>query len=300
LKRVLILSPYEDTAGIGITLRRSFDRWAPDWEARAVRRANNYIDYPADIEWPGDTQSAEVEELYRKADVVHVMEQPDILDELGPTDAKIIVQHLGTYYRDNADAVSEQCQALGATEVASGFDLMLKPHLRFVPLPAELPGVAELRSEYRVTDKVRIAHATTNRAVKSTDLIMAAVERLKHPVHFDLIEGEPWGVCLARKAKTDIYVDELRLGYGLNALECWAMGIPVISGILGDPRTRMLAEFGELPFAEATEATLEQTIESLVTDPALRAEWGERGRQHLATVHSPQAVVQRMIDVYNS
>jgi glycosyltransferase involved in cell wall biosynthesis len=303
LKRVLILSPYEDTAGIGITLRRSFDRWAPEWEARHVRRANNYLDYPVDIEWPGDTQNPEVEELVQQADVIHVMEQPDILAELGPLDGKrIVVQHLGTYYRDNPDVVSEQCQVAGAIEVASGFDLMLKPHLLFVPLPAELPGVAELRSEYRVSDKVRIAHAPTNREVKSTDLIIEAVERLKqrHAVHLDLIEGEPWGVCLARKARADIYVDELRLGYGLNALECWAMGIPVVSGIVGEPRTKMLAEFGSLPFLEAAEATLERKIESLVTSQSLRSRWGRRGQKHLRSVHSPQAVVHRMVEIYAS
>jgi hypothetical protein len=299
LSQVLILSAGEDTAGVGIALKQAFDRWAPEWSARAVRRSSNYIRYPADLEWSDETLG-EIRELYRAANVLHVMERPEILAELGPTSAKIVVQHLGSYYRNDPIGVSEACQAIGATEVAGGLDLMLQPHLRFLPLPA-----AEVRAyrKARRSRVVRIAHAPTNRAVKQTDAIIAAVKRLarRHRISFDLIEGQPWKKCLARKSQADIYVDETRLGYGLNAMECWSMGIPVISGI-ADPalRERMIAEFGALPFYETTEATLEQSIEALVTDPVLRREYAERGRNHVTTVHSPQAVIHKTVELYVS
>jgi hypothetical protein len=299
LSQVLILSAGEDTAGVGISLKQAFDRWAPEWSARAVRRSSNYIRYPADIEWSDETLG-EIRELYRSADVLHVMERPEILAELGPTSAKIVVQHLGSYYRNDPIGVSEACQAIGATEVGGGLDLMLQPHLRFLPLPA-----ADVRSYRKVRRSrvVRIAHAPTNRAMKQTAAIIAAVKRLarRHRISFDLIEGQSWKKCLARKSQADIYVDETRLGYGLNAMECWSMGIPVISGI-ADPalRERMIAEFGALPFYETTEATLEQSIEALVVDPALRREYADRGHRHVTTVHSSQAVIQRTIELYRA
>jgi MoxR-like ATPase len=55
-----------------------------------------------------------------------------------------------------------------------------------------------------------------------------------------------------------------------------------------------------LPFYETTEATLEQSIEALIVDPALRREYAERGRRHVTTVHSPQAVIQRTIELYRA
>lgn len=295
---VLILSPYQDTGGVGIALKQAFERWAPDWSARHVRRSNNYIDYPVDIEWPGGTQSPEVAQLYRKADVLHVMEQPGILSELGPTDARIIVQHLGSYYRSDPEGVSAQCDALGATQVHGD---PCEPRLPFLPIPSPPLDKLALHRRLRRSGRIRIAHAPTSRAVKSTEAITAAVKRLgkRHKITFDLIEGVPWKECLARKGLADIYVDETKLGYGCNAIEAWAMGIPVVSGI-ADPVARdlMILRFGGLPFLETTEAMLETTLEMLITDPVLRAEWGERGRQHVQDVHAPSVVVQRTIELY--
>ncbi|HKR49047.1 MAG TPA: hypothetical protein VJT72_05590 [Pseudonocardiaceae bacterium] len=302
MRRVLFLNPYQDTGGVGISFQRAFQRWAPDWSARHVRRSNNYISYEADIEWPGGTQSPEVAKLYREADVLHVMERPEILGELGSTNAKIVVHHLGSFYRSDPGSVSAQCKALGAIEVTSGDLLGLQPHLRYLPIPAmELDRLAALRKPRRPSGRLRIAHAPTNREAKGTEGILAAVKRLqgRHKLIFDLIEGVPWAECVKRKARADIYVDETRLGYGLNAMECWAMGIPVVSGIT-DPiaRDRMIADFGGLPFLETTEAMVETTLEMLITDPVLRAEWGERGRAHVQAVHHPKAVVERTIAIY--
>lgn len=80
---------------------------------------------------------------------------------------------------------------------------------------------------------VLIAHAPTNREVKSTAAFLEAVDRLRaegHDIEVDLIEGRTWDECLERKARADIYFDQVKLGYGNNSVECWGMGIPVIAG----------------------------------------------------------------------
>lgn len=303
MKRVLILSPGEDTGGVGIALKQAFDRWAPDWRARSVRRLNNYIDYPADIEWSGEFPSRQVSQLYRFADVVHVMERPNILKEFGPTTGKrIVVHHLGSYYRSDPEGVSAKCKAIGATEVTSGDLLELQPHLKPLNVPSmDLDMLAAYRTAHRPSRRIRIAHAPTNRAVKDTEAIIAAVDRLKqrHRIDLDIIEGQSWKWCLELKAQADIYVDETRLGYGVNALECFAMGIPVVSGI-ADPvaRDRMIAQFGGLPFFETTEASIEASLETLIVDPGLRSEWGERGQSHVHRFHSPQVVVEQLRRIY--
>lgn len=288
MPRVLIVSPGYDVAGCGINLKLAFDHTDTDWEARHVRRRTKWLAYPGDAEWD------QFEDLYRWADVLHIMDRPVEYRPRKPT----IVHHLGTYYRRNPEAVSAECRRIGAVELASSHELAILPHLGFLPVTTDLDSHARLRQrEYRPTSRVRVAHAPTNREFKSTEVILEALSGLD--VDVDVIEGVPWAECLRRKAQADIFVDELTSGYGLNAIECWAMGIPVISG-LTDPRSRaaMLTEFGELPFVDATPATLVEIVEQLVRSPELRAEHGERGRLHAERIHSERAVVNRAIPIY--
>ena len=128
---------------------------------------------------------------------------------------------------------------------------------------------------------VRIAHAPTNRAIKSTDALIAVVEAFRAeglPVELDLIEQVTLGECLARKAAADIYFDQVILGYGCNAIEAWGMGIPVIAG--ADPWTleRMRREFdGRLPFLVATEETIADVLRRWWSAPTCGPRWGPVG-----------------------
>lgn len=288
---VLFLSTANDTAGLGVAMKRAFDQWGGDWQARAVRRWAGNFSYPADAEW------GEVDGLIAEADVIHLLDRTDRMPDL--KGKPLVIEHLGTYFRRDPQGISAQCQRLGALEVAGGLDLMLLPYLRWLPIPVDLDTLAALRVPNEGI--LRIAHAPTNRALKSTDQIIAAVKRLarKVPIDFDIIEGVPWQECLVRKGRSDIFVDELTLGYGLNALECWVMGIPVVSGI-ADPviRARMIAMFGELPFTEATAETLYDRLAELVVDERFRRYRGEIGRRHALRWHSPRYVVGEAIALY--
>lgn len=50
MPNLLIYSPGADTGGLGIAMKRAFDKHAPEWTARHIRREDNYLHYPADIE----------------------------------------------------------------------------------------------------------------------------------------------------------------------------------------------------------------------------------------------------------
>lgn len=303
---VLFLAPGYDVAGLGIGMKRAFDAVAPDWHARFVRLWDNWIHYPPDIQWNREdaAQTEEVMALWRDADVVHIFEHPEAARWFPDWQRKrIIVHHLGTYYRRQPAAVSAECKAIGAVEVADMHDLItINPELGWLPDIIDIePLVALRRSEHRPSGIVRVAHAPTDRVVKSTAVIIEVVGRLmqRYPISFDLIEGRPNAECLARKATCDIFVDELTLGYGLNACENWSMGIPNVSGI-ANPATRelMLRDFGELPFVDATAETLEQHLETLIVDPMARAYWSAAGHLHVRRFHSQEAVVRRAIRLY--
>jgi hypothetical protein len=301
---LLIVHNGPDIAGAGISLKRAFDACAPGWNARAIRRKDNWLRYLGDITWEKGTENPEAVELYRNADIVHIFEKPNAIDLFPlPHDKPVVVSHTGSRYRNDPDGISAQCQAIGATELAGSVDLMLRPNLGFLPLVADLDALARLRTrEYRASGPVRIAHAPTNRDIKSTTAIIAAVNRLKrrYNVELDIIERVPWAECLRRKARADIFVDETTLGYGANAIECWAMGIPVVSGIANpEHRAMMLDKFGELPFVETDEAGLYATIELLVSSESQRQEAKWRGADHVDRWHSQEVVVDMATAIYD-
>jgi hypothetical protein len=304
-RRLLIISAGHDVGGCGIALKRAFDHHAPDWEARAVCRATGYLDYPTDIVWQASSgKRREVIGLIRSADVVHIMDNERALRWVAPyrRGKAIVVHHLGSHFRRHERAVSQVCVKFGATQVTDSVDLV-RPQVAFEPVPADFEALSRLRREhYKPSKRIRIAHAPTRRAIKSTDTILAVLDRLRqqYPIDVDLIERVGNRECLERKARADIFVDQLLLGFGMNAIECWAMGIPVVSGLV-DERARAAAfdMWGELPWADATEQTLESVIEHLILDEEWRRTLGERGRAHGLEWHSEEAVVDRMLDLYD-
>lgn len=294
---VLLFASTWDTAGQQAALRAAFSRQRPTWHVDQVARLVKGFAYPRQMGYAQTT----VRRLWANADVVHLNLSLHGVRLVGAKylGKPIIVHHHGSEYRDHRAALD--AQERGVTRVVSTLDLMGSPGVEWLPNVADLDGLAQMRTpSSRRT--VRIAHSPTDRWLKGTDAVLEAVERLADrglPVELDLIEGVTWQECLARKAQADILVDQLRLGYGLSAIEAWGMGIPVVAGV-EDPgtRARMVETFGSLPFMDATPDTLTDRLTALVDDGRLRREWGERGRAHAERFHSERAVVDRLDPIY--
>lgn len=286
MPKLLIVSPVSDVAGCGIGFKRAFDAVDNGWTTRHVGNGAEFFDYPTDAEWH------RLDVLWDEADAVLVMELPAYVERLPrkPT----IVYHTGTRYRRDPARRHREARRIGAMEVAGGLDLCRLGKLPWLPVVADLATIANAERSRRPPGKpLRIAHAPTNRALKSTDVILDVLARL--PVEVDLIEGVSWRECLRRKAACDIYVDELTLGYGMNALECWAMGMPVVSGI-ADPQFRRdaLEAWGQLPWADANADTLEAVVGQLIDFAVIRQGYADRGREFAYRYHSPAAVIDRL------
>jgi len=304
--KLVILSAGPDTAGCGIALKQAFDKYT-DWQTRAICRKQVYLDYDSDIVWPkGDPGLTEqVMEIVRAADVIHVM---DYEYALGPfrdmlAGKTIVVHHLGSYFRRDPAGVSAKAKAYGAIQVTDSIDLLLFPWITWLPVTTDLDAMAAIRKRvYRPSERIRIAHAPTNRELKSTDAIISAVEWLatQYPIDLDVIEQVPSRMeVLERKAAADIFVDQLNLGFGVNCIEAWGMSVPVVSGWKDDePRRKCFEMWGYLPWADATEKTLADVIELLILNPERRAELGEVGRQHAQKWHSQKSVVEQTLAIY--
>ena len=297
--KVLIISSGEDSGGVGIAIKQAFDRHAPDYEVRQVRFHNNYLDYPADISLERDV--VDVNDLFVKADVVHFMERwygqrlPSFFNK------PKVMHHHGTIFRQNPTPLMEQADSYRAVSIVSTIDLLLcapPGQLRWVGNPVDTVRMQQIRAAtYRPTRRPLVIHAPTGREKKGTAEWLSALEGLDADLH--LIEGASWPECLLRKAAGDLLMDQLRVGYGNNALEAWGMGIPVISGV-GDQNIadRMQQLIGFLPFYRCTPSTVDERLTEIVTDADLRREYASVGQTYVNHFHDERKIVERWKGIY--
>jgi hypothetical protein len=268
---VLIVCPRSDIAGVGIGIKRAFDKFS-DIQVRHVARRRRLYDYPTDAEWE------ERHDLIRWADLIHVMDIP------GDYGKPVLTHHHGSFFRANG----------GPVGICSTLDLHLLGAGEWVPSPIDTRHVGHYKKPVR-TDRLTIAHAPTSRSIKGTDAFLAACEGL--PVEVLLIEGQSWAECLRLKGSADIYYDQLGLGYGNNAVEAWAMGIPVIAGAQPDTLAEMSRRF-PIPFYPATEDTLRYAIADLVSSQVRRDHYARLGLAHVRRFHDEQVVVKQLEAIY--
>jgi len=175
---------------------------------------------------------------------------------------------------------------------------------RWVPGAHVVPPAIDL-ARYEIApppanERVRVAHAPSNRAKKGTDAVIAACEELD--VELDLIEGVKHDEAKRRYALADVIVDQLVVGwYGLFAIESMATARPVVTYLHEDAVDQPERAYGaQVPIVNATKQTLVEKLRPLVGSAQLRAELGERGREYVARVHDMNAVGDRLVEIYES
>jgi hypothetical protein len=301
----LIVAHGQDMAGIGVRFKQAADRMNPHLRIRSVHVTDTYLKYPSDIKWSGN--GAAVQRLYNEADVVHLNNSMYGWHRHDRGQKKpALLHHHGSMFRHDPRRHLDLARRHEVEQAVSTLDLTrYAPEvLTWLPTAYYGPDLEEIRSaNFEGGNRpVRIAHAPTNREVKSTEVLLEAIDTLRaegHEIEFDLIERTPWSECLARKAKADIYFDQVKLGFGCNAIEAWGMGIPVIAGAEEWTLGRMRQEFSnDLPFYLASEGTIVDAVRDLVTSRERREEWGSRGRAHFNRYHAEEEALPRLVDLY--
>jgi glycosyltransferase involved in cell wall biosynthesis len=183
-------------------------------------------------------------------------------------------------------------------EVVGSYDaIRWVPHAEVIP-----PGVnLTLLEPTPPRDRPRpvIVHAPSSRRRKGTDAVIAACEGLD--ADLDLVEGLHHEAARERYRAADIVVDQLNAGwYGLLAIECMALGKPVVGFLHDEAVQRTEQAFGaELPIVNASHETLRDRLAALVA--AGSSEWrrlGAASRAYVERVHDLERVTDRLLDVY--
>jgi glycosyltransferase involved in cell wall biosynthesis len=156
----------------------------------------------------------------------------------------------------------------------------------------------------RAAGPLRLLHMPTNRAVKGSDLFIAAVERLRAEglaAELTLVEGRSNAEALAILAEHDVLLDQLRVGwFGGVAVEAMAMGKPVVCYLNPADEALAPAEYrAALPLIRADPTDVEAVLRRLLGMPreALR-EQGLAARRFVEAWHDPRAVARQVLAAY--
>ena len=140
---------------------------------------------------------------------------------------------------------------------------------------------------------VKVLHAPNHRGVKGTEFIIDAVRRLQAEglaVELVLLEKVPNDRVRDLMQQIDILADQLILyGYGMNAIEGMASGLPVLANLDHEAYTRIFRRYSfldECPILSTTPETILANLRTLVTQPALRLELGAAGREYTEKYHA--------------
>jgi glycosyltransferase involved in cell wall biosynthesis len=143
-----------------------------------------------------------------------------------------------------------------------------------------------------------VAHAPSNREIKGTRHVIAAIEQLRaegFPVRLHVVEGLSGDELRAAYARADVVVDQLFAGWvGLVALEMMAMGKPVIAYIRPDLQHLLHG----MPVVRAEPRSLAQTLRALLLDSQRRADLSARGPGYVRAQHDPDTACRRLLEIY--
>ena len=221
--------------------------------------------------------------------------QYPILRALGK---RSVMHYLGSDIRGKTPEQLASGKKAGA-EIVGSWDA-----IRWVPEATVIPPGVDLAAIRPVppSDRRRpvVVHAPSSRRRKGTEHVLRACEGLD--VELRIVEGLRHDEALALYREADLVVDQLNSGwYGLLAIECLALGKPVVTFLRDEPRRRTEEAYGiEVPIVGATAETLRERLSALVE--AGPAEWrrlGEASRAYAERVHDLERVTDALVALYD-
>jgi hypothetical protein len=147
---------------------------------------------------------------------------------------------------------------------------------------------------------IRVVHAPTNRDIKGTSHIIKVIDRLRSegmPLELVLVENLPHDEAMEVYKTAEIVVDDILQGpYGIFAMECMALGKPVLGRI--DPSLSQY--YPGLPIISTTPETLHHDLMQLALDRQRRKDLGIKGREYIEKNHDSGMIAAQLVSLYES
>jgi len=208
-----------------------------------------------------------------------------------------VMHYLGSDIRGKTPAELSYGKKAGAEIVGSYDAIRWVPEAAVIPPGIDVGGIVPTLPPGN--RRPLIVHAPSSRARKGTGAVIAACEGLG--ADLEIVEGLHHAEAFERYRRADIVVDQLNAGwYGLFAIECMALGKPVVTFLHDEAVARTRAAYDvDVPLVNADASTLADTLAELVGSGV--EEWrriGEASRTYVERVHEIDRVTDRLLDVY--
>jgi glycosyltransferase involved in cell wall biosynthesis len=210
---------------------------------------------------------------------------------------KSVMHYLGSDIRGKSRDELAFGNNAGAEVVGSYDAVQWVPEAEVIP-----PGIdVRVIEPSPPSDRTRpvILHAPSSRRRKGTDSVIAACEGLN--AELVLVEGLHHSEAFDRYREADIVVDQLNAGwYGVFAIECMALGKPVVSFLHEEAVRKTEGALGErVPIVRATKDDLRDRLEPLVASAAERRRVGAESRAYVERVHDLERIADRLLALYS-
>ncbi len=161
------------------------------------------------------------------------------------------------------------------------------PGARWCPVVVDVEAWAS-DAPLLARERPLVVHAPSNRALKGTDLVEAAMAALEGDqlVSYREVAGVPAAEVRDLYRTADVVLDQFRLGiYGVAACEAMAAGRVVVSQVDDQVRAAVAAAGCELPVRDTAADGLEATVRDVVTDRDRARALAARGPAFVREVH---------------
>lgn len=208
---------------------------------------------------------------------------------------KIICHYHGQDLRNRG--VIPEMDALSDLNLTNELDLLyMHPNLKYLFLPYDVKAFDVKRS---LNKPLTISHATTNRIIKGSDLIIRTCKELEksHGIRFILLENQPHEKVIEAKRQSDLFIDhvgELTWGYGMNSLEALSMGVASAT-YLNETYEKFIPDH---PFINIRPDNIKEVLTDYIEKPDLILQKGAGGRRWVEKYHDYRNVVLRLYDYY--
>jgi hypothetical protein len=209
---------------------------------------------------------------------------------------KSVMHYLGSDIRGKSPGELAPGRKAGARIVGSHDAARWVPDADVIPPGIDVRAITPAYPGERA--RPLIVHAPSSRRRKGTEHVLAACEGLD--ADLQLVEGMPHKEAFERYRDADIVVDQLNAGwYGVFAIECMALGKPVVTFLHDEAVRRTEDAFGtRVPLVRATKDDLRAHLEPLVASAAERRRLGEASRAYVEHVHDLERVADRLLALY--
>jgi hypothetical protein len=249
------------------------------------------------------TQWRALAELSRRADVFHFYFGLTLVPRslqfpiLRALRKKSVMHYLGSDIRGKTRAELAYGKKADAEVVGSYDAIRWVPEAEMIPPGIDVQAIEPSPPSDR--ERPVILHAPSSRGRKGTEHVLAACEGLD--AELVLVEGLHHDEAFERYRDADIVVDQLNSGwYGMLAIECMALGKPVVGYLHEDAARRTADAFGiEVPIVRTTKEGLGSRLRELAAAPDERRRLGAASRAYAEQVHDLEHVTDRLLALYS-